>query len=91
MTRAQAAAFLQYGEWGADLTPEEVIDEPRRFSDVPMGGFDYRRGVPMSDEDWHPVPSFSRYDEAVGYTARRGWFEGFPDGSFRSEAELTSG
>ena len=91
MTRAQAAAFLQHGEWGADLTPEEVIGEPRQFSDVPMGGFDYRRGVPMSDEDWHPVPSFSRYDEAVGYTARRGWFEGFPDGSFRPEAELTGG
>lgn len=88
---AAAGVVLAVALAGAVAAQQGLFGEPRQFSDVPSEGFDFRRGVPTSEEDWHPVPSFSRYDEAVEYTARRGWFEGFPDGSFRPEAELTSG
>lgn len=76
---------------GTALAQRHLLGDPRQFSDIPTEGFDYRRGVPVLEDDIHLLPSFSRYDAAIEYTARRGWFEGYPDGSFRPMEKLTGG
>jgi len=81
-----AGVLLATALAGTALAQRQLLGDPRQFSDIPTEGFDYRRGVPVSEDDIWPVP-FSRYDAAVEYTARRGWFEGYPDGSFPALGE----
>ena len=85
-----AGVLLAMALAGTALAQRQLLGDPRQFSDIPTEGFDYRRGVPVSEDDIWPVP-FSRYDAAVEYTARRGWFEGYPDGSFRPSEKLNGG
>lgn len=86
-----AGVLLATALAGTALAQRQLLGDPRQFSDIPTEGFDYRRGVPVSEDDIWPVPSFSRYDAAVEYAARRGWFKGYPDGSFRPSEKLTGG
>ncbi len=87
---AAAGMVLAVALAGTAAAQQQLFGEPREFTDIPTEGFDYRRGAPTSDDDWRLAPSFSRYDAAVEHAARRGWFEGYPDGSFRPEAKLTA-
>lgn len=70
---------------GENSTRAEFVSLLVRFEAL-SGGLGYEDGSPATFPD---VPEAMWYYDAVNRAAERGWATGFPDGSFRPEADIS--